>query len=81
MKIKKLTDKQVAEHFKMGDRNLQQTYKNPKPTKQKEVLTPEEVQDKKEQYEVLRLGATCKEYGLSEEQLIKAIDFAKSLEK
>ncbi|HHB51449.1 MAG TPA: hypothetical protein ENK75_00150 [Saprospiraceae bacterium] len=79
MNIKRLTDKQVSDQFHTSERNLQQTYKNPKPTKQKKVLSEKEIAEKREQYEVLRLGSTCKAYKISEEQLLKAIDFIKSV--
>lgn len=77
--LKKLTDKQVAENFYTTERNLQQTYKNPKPTKQKMIITDTKLQQKQEQYEIIRLGSTCKEYKISEELLIKIIDFVVSI--
>jgi hypothetical protein len=79
--IKRLTDKQVAAVFHTSDRNLQQTYKSPHPTKTKLDIRPEEVSKKLEQYQVIRLGATCLQYGFDEEQLLRAIDFLKSSSK
>ena len=76
---KKITDKEVAKLFHMGERNLQQTYKNPKPTKQKPTISDKELLEKKEQYEILRLGATCKAHNLNEKLLLSAIDFIKNI--
>jgi hypothetical protein len=78
MLIKKLTDKRVSELFHISDRNLQQTYKNPKPTNKK-VLTKEELKEKDEQYQIIRLGATCKEHNISEEILLNTINLIKSI--
>lgn len=80
MTIKKLTDKTVSNLFHITERNLQQTYKNPKPTSTR-VLTEEELKEKKEQYQIIRLGATCKEYEISEELLLDTINFIKSIRK
>lgn len=81
MSIKKLTDKAISELFHTSERNLQQTYKNPKPTNTKKILTKEEIEEKRDQYQIIRLGATCKEYEISEDLLIKTIDFIKNINK
>jgi hypothetical protein len=74
MSVNHLTDKKVAKHFNISDRNLRQTYKSPQPTKSKPIITTKELEAKQKQYEVLRLGATCKEYALTEGKLLEAIE-------
>lgn len=81
MSIKRLTDKRVAELFGTSDRNLQQTYKNPKPTSTKKEFTKIELEEKSQQYEIIRLGSTCLEHEINEDQLLNAINFIKSVKK
>lgn len=78
---KKLTDRRAAELFHVSARNLLQTYKNPRPTKQKKEYTDEELHEKMEQYEIIRLGATCKEYRVDEATLLKIVAFIESVAK
>ena len=76
--VKKLTEEQIAKLYHTSLRNLHQTYKNPRPIKDL-VLSEEEINIKKQQYEILRLGATCVEYGIDENLLLSAINFIKNI--
>lgn len=78
--IKKLTDVRVAALNYTSERNLQQTYKNAKSSKNIKY-TEEAILMKKQQYNIMRLGATCVEYGIDEELLISAINFIKNIKK
>lgn len=71
--MKKMTDKRVAELFCTSIRNLQQTYKNPRPTKSKPVHSDKELADKAQQYRLLRLGAFCLEHSISEDDLAELL--------
>ncbi|WP_129085792.1 hypothetical protein [Malaciobacter mytili] len=79
--FKKLTDKKIADIFNISERNLHQTYKNPKPTTLKKNLTDTEIKKKQEQYMIIRLGSTCLEYDISEEELLITISFLKNIEQ
>lgn len=76
--IKKLTDVRVAALNYTSERNLQQTYKNAKSSKNI-TYTEETIKMKKQQYDIMRLGATCVEYDIDEELLISAINFIKNI--
>lgn len=76
--VKKLTEDKIAQHYHTSLRNLHQTYKNPRPIKE-QVLSEEEINIKKQQYEILRLGATCVEYDIDENLLLSAINFIKNI--
>lgn len=79
-KVEVLTEKRVCELFHIIERNMQQTYKNPKPTKVKPVISEKERAKKNDQYQIIRLGATCKHYGITEEKLLKLIDLVQTIE-
>lgn len=76
--VKKLTEDQIAKLYHTSLRNLHQTYKNPRPVKD-QMLSDEEINIKKQQYEILRLGATCVEYDIDENLLLSAINFIKNI--
>ncbi len=80
IEIKKLTDKRVAVLNHTKERNLQQTYKNPKSNKNI-TYSEETIAMKKEQYNIMRLGATCVEYNVNEELLLSAINLIKNINK
>lgn len=79
--MKSLTDKKVAALFGITERNMQQTYKNPKPTSTKKEFTAQELEEKALQYKIIRLGATCIEHDVDEELLLSAINFINNIKK
>ena len=76
--VKKLTEDQMAKLYHTSLSNLHQTYKSPRPVKD-QILSDEEINTKKQQYNILRLGATCVEYDIDETILLSVINFIKNI--